>query len=171
MQFIAHIRAEHPHVAFCLVGTHSYLKELPGFHSLKTSTANGAPSWKERFGHYFKLHTDLDETDFEIEAGLVRDLFVADSIKSRALGLYQTIPGAVVKWREGAAKGTGLAVFAGLAGALIGAVVSPLVAYMLPNKETPNGASQATADSSSSSLSPPTPDTRHPSAAPSAATR
>jgi hypothetical protein len=145
--------------------------ELSGFASLQTSTAPGAPSWKQRFGHYFKLHTDLDETDFETEAGLVRDLFVADSIKSRALGLYQTIPGAVVKWREGAAKGTGVTVIAGFAGALIGAVVSPLVTYMLPDKATPNAASASATDASITSRASRERDVVKPSSAPSAAAR
>lgn len=79
--FIGSVRFKHPLVSLCLVGTDSYLKKLPGFRD----------STKTRLSHYFHLREDADPLEDEI--GAVRDLFVADRVKSSALGHCETTPG------------------------------------------------------------------------------
>lgn len=79
--FVGSVRFTHPLVSLCLVGPHSHLEKLPGFRD----------STKERLSHYFRLREDADPLEEEI--GVLRDLLVADQVKSFALGRYETTPG------------------------------------------------------------------------------
>jgi hypothetical protein len=80
-EFIGSVRFTHPLVSICLVGRNYYLERLPDFRD---------PA-KERLRHYFRLREDV--TPFEDEVGAVRDLLVADRVKSAALNYYETTPG------------------------------------------------------------------------------
>jgi hypothetical protein len=79
--FLGSVRFKYPLVSLCLVGPHSHLEKLPGFRD----------SAKARLSHYFRLREDADSLEDEI--GVVRDLLVADQVKSSALGHYETTPG------------------------------------------------------------------------------
>lgn len=84
--FVANTRVIAPLVSICLIAKQRFLDELPGYHK----------HWQEKFGHYYKLASDLLDSDFENNSKVVRDLLLADTIKRVGLGQYTTTPGAVV---------------------------------------------------------------------------
>lgn len=120
--FVGDVRVTYPLVPFCLVGTRSFLDELSGFHE----------AWKGRFSHYYKIASDDGDDDFAENAGLLRDLFVADSVKCRALGNYETTPGAVVRIRAPRPYGFWTLVAVALLSALAGGAVAPLMERLWP---------------------------------------
>ena len=125
--FVGSIRVTNPLVPFCLVGTKRFLNELPGYHE----------AWKERLSHYYKLALDVIDDDFSENAGLLRDLFVADSVKCRALGQYETTPGAVIRLKSPRPYGFWLVIVASLLAAMIGGAVGPLLDWWLPAPKIP----------------------------------
>ncbi len=127
--FVAEIRVTAPLVSFCLMGTDEVLTKLPGHR----------PAWKERFAHYYKLRTDLTEADFRENAGMVRDLFVADAVKSRALGHLDTTPGGVIQIRSPRPYGFWLVITASLMAAFVGGSIGPILDRVLPDKAGRDG--------------------------------
>ncbi|HEY4367600.1 MAG TPA: hypothetical protein VGN07_10255 [Steroidobacteraceae bacterium] len=123
--FIADVRITHPLVAFCLVGTKQHLKDMPDYH----------PAWRERFKHYFKLSTDVGDDDFTANALVLRDLLVADVVKTQALGQYQTTPGALIRLKAASPYGFWITLVALLITAIIGGAVGPLMDRFFPAKE------------------------------------
>ena len=140
--FIADIRTTHPLVAFCLVGTAKQLDELPGFHE----------KWKERFRHYFQLKTDVREEDFEHNAGALRDLLIADVVKCKALGQYQTTPGAVIRLKAASPYGFWLSLIVVAATALIAGAIGPIMDRYFPVQQKP---------ASTAHSNPPLPDSQN----------
>lgn len=128
-RFVADVRVTVPLVSFCLLGKKAVLENFPGYHS----------AWRERFAHYYKLRTDLGEDDFRENAGMVRDLFIADAIKNRALGQYVTTPGAVIQLKSPRPYGYWLAIAATLVAAVVGGSVQPVMDRFFPerNASTP----------------------------------
>jgi hypothetical protein len=120
--FIADVRTTHPLVTFCLLGSSSYLKNFPGFHE----------NWRKRFEHYFKLHADSSHDDFEQNAGKLRDLFVADVIKTKALGQYETTPGALIRLKAASPYGFWLSLIVVALTALLAGAIGPLMDRFLP---------------------------------------
>lgn len=129
-RFIANVRVTHPLVPLCLVDDARILKEMPGFH----------PKWQARLAHFFKLEQDTKPADFNENAGVIRDLLVADAVKCRALGQYDTTPGAVVRLRNAAPHGFWLGLITGLMCALISGVAGPVVNHFLPPNTPGNAA-------------------------------
>lgn len=123
--FISNIRVTHPLIPFCLVGTSSFLRAFPNYHQ----------AWKDKFSHYYKLSSDVEDNDFAENAGLLRDLFVADSVKCRALGQYETTPGAVVRLQAPRPYGFWLLVVVPLLAAVIGGAVAPVLGQVWPSSE------------------------------------
>ena len=117
LAFISNIRVTHPTVPWCWVGGTKAVYELSSF----------APAWRERFAHYYKFATDVKDEDIDESVGLVRDLLVADAVKSRALGQYLTTPGAVVRIRNSPPYGFWLMVGVTITAAVLGGAVSPIV--------------------------------------------
>jgi hypothetical protein len=120
--FIADIRTTHPLVTFCLVGKSSELRQLPGFHQ----------NWRERFRHYFQLRTDASDEDFEQNAGALRDLLVADVVKCKALGQYQTTPGALIRLKAASPYGFWLSLIVVAATALLAGAIGPFMDRYFP---------------------------------------
>jgi len=120
--FVADVRVTYPLVPFCLVGTREFLDKLPGFHE----------AWKIKFSHYYKLASDDGDDDFDENAGVLRDLFVADSVKCRVLGNYETTPGAVVRIRAPRPYGFWVLVAVAFLSAVAGGAVGPLVERLWP---------------------------------------
>lgn len=120
--FINEIRVTHPLVPVCLVGTETFLKNLPGFNK----------TWSKRLSHYYRLISDVNADDFSENAGLLRDLFVADSIKCRALGQYETTPGAVVRLQAPRPYGFWLLIVVALLAALVGGAIGPVLERVWP---------------------------------------
>ncbi|WP_332747791.1 hypothetical protein [Hydrogenophaga sp.] len=123
--FVSDIRVTHPLVPFCLVGTKQFLASLPNFH----------PAWKSRFSHYYQLVQDTGEDDFSENAGLLRDLLVADAVKCRALGQYETTPGAVIRLRAARPYGFWWLIVAGLLVAIVGGAVGPVLERFMPSTD------------------------------------
>jgi len=121
LAFISNIRVTHPTLPWCLVGRTKAVHGLDAF----------APAWRERFAHYYKIATDAKDDDIAESVGLVRDLFVADAVKSRALGQYLTTPGAVVRIRTSAPYGFWLMVAVTITAAVMGGAVSPIVQSLI----------------------------------------
>lgn len=117
VSFISGIRQSHPLIPFCLLGKEATLEKMDGIPE----------QWRDRFRHYFKFQTDVGNDHFDVRAGLVRDLFVADSIKVRALAKYETTPGVMAKLKNQIPPGT----WVGFLGGVIAAVVGQFVAYGL----------------------------------------
>ena len=134
--FIGDIRVTNPLVPFCLVGTQGFLDTLPGYHG----------AWRNKFAHYYKLASDVGDDDLSENAGLVRDLFISDSVKCRALGQYETTPGAVIRLQAPRPYGFWLLVVVSLLAALVGGSVGPALERLLPaaasNTSPANGAAQ-----------------------------
>jgi hypothetical protein len=105
-----------------LVGTQDFLDKLPGYHE----------AWKDRFGHYYKLALDVSDDDLSENVGLLRDLFVADAVKCRALGQYETTPGAVIRLRAPRPYGFWWLIVVSLLAALVGGMVGPVLERVLP---------------------------------------
>jgi len=120
--FIADLRTSHPLITFCLAGSASYLQNMPGFHK----------NWRERFRHYFQLRTDVNNSDFAENAGALRDLLIADVVKSKALGQYHTTPGALIRLKAASPYGFWLTLFALLVTAILGGAVGPLMDRFFP---------------------------------------
>lgn len=85
--FISDVRVSYPLVFFCLLGTHKELTALSQFNE----------AWRQRFQHYFHFKTDVGDEDFKENAGVLRDVFIADYVKARALNRYETTPGGIVR--------------------------------------------------------------------------
>jgi hypothetical protein len=113
ISFIADIRTTHPLITFCLVGTSKFLKQMPGYHE----------KWRERFRHYFQLTINHSDDDFDQNAGALRDLIIADSVKVKALGQYQTTPGALVRLKAAVPYGFWLSTFVVLLAGSIGPIL------------------------------------------------
>lgn len=116
--FVADIRTTHPLVTFCLVGTSKFLKQMPGFHD----------KWRERFRHYFQLTINHSDADFDANAGALRDLLIADVVKCKALGQYQTTPGVLVRLKAASPYGFWLSLFA----VLLAASIAPAMDRLFP---------------------------------------
>ncbi len=116
-EFIGGIRTAQPLVSFCLVDTKQFLNGMPGFDKV----------WRDRLSHYYKLEMDVEDDDFAENIGLLRDLFVADSVKCRALGRYETTPGAVIRLRSSRPYGFWLVIVASFLAAVVGGAVGPLL--------------------------------------------
>lgn len=123
--FIADTRTAHPLVSFCLVGSSSHLQNMPGFHH----------NWRERFRHYFHLRTNATDEDFEENAGAMRDLLVADVVKSKALGQYQTTPGALIRLKAASPYGFWLSLIVVALTALLAGAIGPLMDRYFPVKD------------------------------------
>lgn len=130
--FIGDIRVTHPLIPFCLVGTSSFLGELPAYHQ----------AWRNRLSHYYKLSSDVEEGDFAENAGLLRDLLVADAVKCRALGNYDTTPGSIVRLQAPRPFGFWVLVFVTLVAALVGGAIGPVLQQILPSAADVNRAAQ-----------------------------
>lgn len=123
--FIATTRVAHPLVPFCLAGRGAFLDDLSTFHA----------AWRTKFKHYFKLKTDLSDEDFVENAGTLRDLFVADAVKCRALGNYETTPGAVLRVRAARPYGFWVLFAATILAAIIGGATQPAIDRIWPKAE------------------------------------
>lgn len=119
--FVGDVRVTHPLVPICLVGTSKDLAEMQGFHE----------EWRSRLSHYYKLALDLPESEFEENAGLLRDLLVADGVKTRALGHYDTTPGQIIKIKHAAPFGFWIMATITLLAAVLGAALGPVITYYL----------------------------------------
>jgi hypothetical protein len=119
--FIGNIRVTHPLIPFCLVGTGHDLDRMPGLHQ----------EWRSRFSHYYKISENAKDGDFDDNVGLIRDLLVADTIKARALGHYETAPGGIVRLKHANPGGFWIMALVTLMAAILGAVIGPLVTVFL----------------------------------------
>lgn len=122
--FVCNIRVTHPLVPFCLVGTRAFLDEMSGYHE----------TWRDRFGHYYQIASDMSDEDFSENAGLLRDLLVADAIKCRALGHYETTPGRVIRIEAPRPYGFWVLIATAFLSALTGAMVTPVMDRIWPTK-------------------------------------
>lgn len=113
--FIAKTRVIEPLVSFCLIGRKEFLEDFPKFH----------PEWKIKFSHYYKLHINQSEIDFDENTKIIRDLFLADTIKRAGLGRYDTVPGAtiIIKHRP---WGFWIIIVVSLIAAMIGGISGPI---------------------------------------------
>ena len=116
VSYINDIRTTCDLVPICLVGTRRELEEMPGVRQ----------SWKERFGHYYRLITDKPRESLDEDIGIVRDVFIADAIKALALGRYETTPGRLLEVRHPVPRGVWIAAGATIAAAIIGAILKML---------------------------------------------
>lgn len=112
---IAKIRFAHPLISICLVGTQAELTRLANFNK----------ACREHLEHYYKIFHDATGTSLDDSIDLVRDLFVADAIKVKALGHYDTKPGGIVRLRRGQPLDYWVLVVIPLAAALVGAFGMP----------------------------------------------
>ena len=135
LAFISNIRVMHPTVPWCFVGGRKAVYELASF----------APAWRARFAHYYKVAIDVKDEDIDESVGLVRDLFVADAVKSRALGQYLTTPGSVVRIRSSPPYGYWLMVFVTIVAAMLGGAVSPILQTALERSRQESKESDAKA--------------------------
>ncbi|HEY0329927.1 MAG TPA: hypothetical protein VGC77_12600 [Rhodopseudomonas sp.] len=119
VSFIGDVRVTHPFISFCLVGTTDDLNQLRGIHK----------GWQQRFRHYFKIYSD--DGTFDAYVDVVRDLFVADAIKMRALGHYQTLPGGMVKFVPQAPAGFWIQGWFSVGSAITGAGFGALLTFLL----------------------------------------
>ena len=115
--FVADLRTTHPLITFCLAGPTKVIRDMDGFHK----------NWRERFKHYFHLKTDANEADFEANVGALRDLFIADVVKCKALGQYQTTPGALVRLKAASPYGFWLSLIVLTLTALIASAIGPVM--------------------------------------------
>ena len=116
VDFIGEIRGKHELVPFCLAANTSWFEDMPGVPK----------NWRERFGHYYRLELNTSDADFTANAAVVRDLFIADAVKVRAMQSYQTVTGSMVKLRVAPSLDVWHALAIALAMLLIGAFVNPL---------------------------------------------
>lgn len=123
--FIADLRTTHPLITFCLAGPAKVLDEMNGFHK----------NWRDRFKHYFHLRTDASDDDFEANAGALRDLFIADVVKCKALGQYQTTPGALIRLKAASPYGFWTSLIILAITALIAGAIAPVMDRYFPAKE------------------------------------
>ena len=119
--FIGNTRVSYPFVPVCLVGPDAVLKALPGL----------TDGWRNRLNHYYKIYDDKNPNDLAENIGLIRDLFVADAVKTRAMGVYDTTPGRIIQLKHALPAGTWISAMIGFAGALTGAIASSIVTYLL----------------------------------------
>jgi len=134
VSFIADIRTTHPLITFCLVGTSKFLKQMPDYHE----------KWRERFRHYFQLTINHSDDDFDQNAGALRDLIIADAVKCKALGQYQTTPGALVRLKAAIPYGFWLSMLVVLVAGLIGPVLDRVLPVQKAgeSKELPHQSTQ-----------------------------
>ena len=117
VEFIGDIRVTNPLVPICLVGTRRDLDLMPGLHK----------GWRERFSHYYKIAVDKDAHVFDTNIGIARDLFLADAIKIKGLGHYETTPGRILRVKYVQPLGFWIIVGATLVASMLG----PLITYFL----------------------------------------
>jgi hypothetical protein len=120
--FMADIRQTHPLISFCLVGSKDFLKNMPGYHV----------NWRSRFQHYFQLTDNATNDDFDQNAGMLRDLLIADIVKNRALGQYQTTPGVVIRLKSPIPYGFWISLALLCASAIFGGAIGPAIERAFP---------------------------------------
>jgi hypothetical protein len=125
--FIGNLRVSQPHVTICFVGTRKELDEMAGLNA----------AWRSRFSHYYRLYTDKDDASFEAHTGLVRDLFVADAVKLKALGQVETTPGKILEMAQGKPYRFWIVLLASIGTAVGAAVINQLLAFYL-NRAPPS---------------------------------
>lgn len=134
--FVGETRGKHPLVPFCLAASARWFKEMPGVSKY----------WRERFSHYYRLELDASDANFSANAAVVRDLFIADAVKVKAMQSYETVQGNMVKIRVAPTMDTWHAVVIALAMLLLGAIVNPLGERLVKDcDDTPGNAKPTTA--------------------------
>lgn len=123
--FISELRVTCPLIPISLVASTEFFKDLTGYHD----------AWQERFTHYYKVRTD-EIADFDVNAKALRDLFLADSIKTTGLTRYDTTPGVPIQLKSAEHKQFKINLIAVLVAAVLGSSVGPVIDRVFPITET-----------------------------------
>jgi hypothetical protein len=124
--FVSEVRITKPLIPFCFSASTKTLKAMNGFH----------PNWKKKFEHYFKVPTDLSESDIEENCGRLRDLFIADFVKCSALGNYETTPGIYSTFKTLGRKEMVFFLVVPLLAAVVGGLVQPVYSTIFDKKKS-----------------------------------
>nr|WP_140422167.1 hypothetical protein [Pseudomonas sp. A46] len=122
--FISEIRVTCPLIPIALVASSEFFKSLTDYHE----------AWRERFTHYYKVKTD-EIADFDVNATVLRDLFLADSIKTTGLTRYETTPGTPIQLKSAEHYQFKLNIAAVIIAAVIGGLVGPVTDRVFPKTE------------------------------------